>query len=509
MTSPRGLSTQAPPPPEISATPVRRLLLPAPAAPRNFHVGKAWERGYVLASVLGDLLMLAIACWFAYVARFGTQQVHLGGTSYVWVSAIGIAAWMAILAASGAYEHRPLSFSADEVKRVFNASVRFVAGVALLAYALKLPLSRAFVVMSLVLGTVLVTVSRQLGHAIVRWLRSSGRMRVRMLVVGDHERVADLVAQANREPGAGLSIIGACTPSTGQGQTIHGTDVPVVGTVSDVVDAVVRCKADTVAVTASPGVSPRELRRIAWQLEGTGVGLFVAPGLTDVAGPRIQVRPIGSRMPLLHVEAPEFTGLRKLLKETQDRLIAGVALVALMPFLLVLAIAIRLDSRGPAFFTQTRVGRGGRTFTCVKFRSMTHGADRLVINLRERNESDPSGLLFKIRNDPRVTRMGRLMRRFSLDELPQLVNVVKGDMALVGPRPPLPDEVEQYADEVRRRLLVKPGITGLWQVSGRSDLSWEDSVRLDLYYVENWSLALDMQIIAKTAVAVLSSRGAY
>jgi exopolysaccharide biosynthesis polyprenyl glycosylphosphotransferase len=249
------------------------------------------------------------------------------------------------------------------------------------------------------------------------------------------------------------------------------------------------------------------LRRLSWELEGTGVSLLVAPGLTDVAGPRIHIRPLGTRLPLLHVEEPEFTGARKVLKEAQDRVIAAVATLFLAPLMLSLAVLIRVDSRGPALFRQVRVGKNGEEFCVYKFRSMHVDAEERLAALAELNESD--GVLFKMRNDPRVTRVGRLLRRYSLDELPQLLNVILGDMALVGPRPPLPREVANYASDVHRRLLVKPGITGLWQVSGRSDLSWEDSVRLDLYYVENWSLALDLQILWKTFSAVLASRGAY
>jgi len=234
--------------------------------------------------------------------------------------------------------------------------------------------------------------------------------------------------------------------------------------------------------------------------------MVVAPALTDIAGPRIHITPVAG-LPLLHVEEPEFTGARKILKETQDRILAGLAVVFLAPLMLALALLIRLDSRGPALFRQTRVGRGGEEFCVYKFRSMHVDAEERLAALVGRNESD--GVLFKMRDDPRVTRIGKLLRRYSLDELPQLLNVLRGNMALVGPRPPLPREVANYATDVHRRLLVKPGITGLWQVSGRSDLSWEQTVRLDLRYVENWTLALDALILVKTVRAVLSGGGAY
>ncbi len=225
-----------------------------------------------------------------------------------------------------------------------------------------------------------------------------------------------------------------------------------------------------------------------------------------LAGPRIHTRPVAG-LPLIHVEAPEFRGARKIAKGFLDRFTATVGLTLALPLMIAIAIAIKLDSKGPVIFRQIRVGQGGREFGVYKFRTMVVNADEMLAKLAARNEHD--GLLFKMRKDPRVTRVGRILRKYSLDELPQLLNVLVGHMSLVGPRPPLPSEVARYDGDIARRLLVKPGITGLWQVSGRSDLSWEDGLRLDLYYVENWSLATDVVIMWKTIGAVMKSRGAY
>jgi exopolysaccharide biosynthesis polyprenyl glycosylphosphotransferase len=290
-----------------------------------------------------------------------------------------------------------------------------------------------------------------------------------------------------------------------QGADVEG--VPVVGTSSSILAALASTGADTVAVSAWSDLTQADLRRLSWQLEGSGVSLVVAPSVTDIAGPRIHIRPVAG-LPLLHVEQPEFTGGRRLLKNGVDRLAAGLALMLLMPLMMVIAIAIRLTSSGPALFRQTRVGVDGSTFRLYKFRSMHVDAEQRLTALAAANEAG-DGLLFKIRHDPRVTDLGRWLRRYSLDELPQLVNILRGQMSVVGPRPPLPAEVAQYGDDVRRRLLVKPGLTGLWQISGRSDLSWQESVRLDLHYVENWSLALDAMIVWKTFFAVVGRRGAY
>jgi len=232
----------------------------------------------------------------------------------------------------------------------------------------------------------------------------------------------------------------------------------------------------------------------------------VAPALLDVAGPRTTVRPTAG-LTLLHVDHPQLSGPRQVVKDLFDRCAAALALVVLSPVMFVIAVAIRLHDRGPAFFTQMRVGKDGQEFKIYKFRTMVVNAEERLSEFRDQNEND--GVLFKIRRDPRITAIGSTLRKSSLDELPQLVNVLRGEMSLVGPRPALPQEAAQYADHVRRRLVVKPGLTGMWQVNGRSELSWEETVRLDLGYVENWSLALDIQILWKTVSVMLHGSGAY
>jgi exopolysaccharide biosynthesis polyprenyl glycosylphosphotransferase len=342
----------------------------------------------------------------------------------------------------------------------------------------------------------------------VHRLRRAGRWSHRVLAVGDREAVCELIAQTRAEPYAGLSVVGACLRRGEQDIVFADTTIPVVGGLDSVDDAIRLGGIDAVAVTRAPEIGSTWLTELAWKLEGSGVALQVAPALTNVAGPRIAIRPVAG-LPLLHVEEPEMSGRARLLKGVFERVFASIVLVLTAPLMLLAAIAIRLDSRGPALFRQERVGLDGKPFQLFKFRSMVSDAELVTVQLAPLNEADPAGLIFKIRKDPRVTRVGRWLRKLSIDELPQMFNVLRGDMALVGPRPPLPSEVEKYGPDLRRRLVVKPGITGLWQVSGRSDLSWDDAVRLDLYYVENWSLALDLQIIWKTFFAVAFARGAY
>jgi len=479
---------------------------PPPAVNR----ARRWQRNYGLIIAVVDTAMLALAALIGYVTKYGIAANRSApDTRYLTLALFGVGGWLICLLLSRAYEDRFLGVGPQEIQRVFNASVRFAAAAALLAYGLRVHVLRGFIINSLVAGTVLLAIGRYAGHVVIRRLRRRGKLCSRALVLGDRDHVAHLVRQTHRERDAGLTVVGACTPLGNRDRMVPGVNVPIVGSLTSVVKAVKEVDADTVAVTASPGITPDTLRRLAWQLEGTGVDLLVSPGLTDVAGPRINIRPVGSRLPLLHVEEPEFTGVRRLLKGLQDRLLALLAVLLLSPVLLAVALAVRLESRGPALFRQTRVGRCSEPFTVYKFRSMYTDAEARLAGLQHLNESDASGVLFKMKDDPRITRVGKFIRRYSLDELPQLLNVLIGNMAVVGPRPPLPREVDLYGHVVRRRLLVKPGITGLWQVSGRSDLSWEDSVRLDLYYVENWSLALDLQIILKTILAVARGSGAY
>jgi exopolysaccharide biosynthesis polyprenyl glycosylphosphotransferase len=327
-----------------------------------------------------------------------------------------------------------------------------------------------------------------------------------VLAVGNASSVAELITRTRRAKYSGWTVTGVCTPDgRGLDGANHVLDVPVVGDLDDLSLVVGLDQYRVVAVTPTPELTPKRMHRLAWDLEGSGAEMVVDPGLMEIAGPRLHVAPVDG-LPLLRVTEPAFTGIARVLKTVVDRTVAGVLILLLLPVLLAAAVAIKLDG-GPVFFRQVRLGQGGRPFLMIKFRSMVVDAERMRADLLEANEG--AGPLFKMARDPRVTRVGSWLRRYSLDELPQLFNVLAGSMSLVGPRPPLPEEARGYTPEAQRRLLVKPGMTGLWQVSGRSDLSWEESVRLDLRYVENWTMALDAMILWKTIGAVLTGRGAY
>ncbi|MEU7978113.1 sugar transferase [Micromonospora sp. NPDC049081] len=489
------------------STPVRT----PPSAPGRRSAGtrsQANQRGYVRTLVVLDTAVLSLAVLAGYATRFGDAVPRGSEIPYVVVAPALVLVWLVSLKALRCYDDRVLGYGADEYRRVSGASLRLAGGVAIAGYIFDVGVSRGFLGISFAVGTVGLVVTRFAARKALHRARCRGDgWSRRVLVVGDTAHVLELVHTLRREPYAGYHVVGACIPDALLAPVPQRlSDVPVVGSLRGIPEAAAAIGADTVAVTASGELTATRLRRLGWQLEGTGIDLVVAPALTDVAGPRIHTRPVAG-LPLIHVEAPEFRGARKLVKELVDRSAAAVALALLLPLVAVIALAVKLDSRGPVLFRQTRVGQGGQEFGVLKFRTMVVNADALLAELAARNETN--GLMFKMRDDPRVTRIGRLLRKWSADELPQLVNVLLGQMSLVGPRPPLPSEVARYDGDVARRLLVKPGMTGLWQVSGRSDLSWEDGIRLDLYYVENWSLAADLTILWKTFGAVLRGRGAY
>ena len=413
--------------------------------------------------------------------------------------------WCVSVALARGYDPRIVGLGSDEFRRVFNAAVGLTAAIAIFSYATKSEIARGYVLVALPCALTLdLTARYALRKRLHRRRRRFGAFMRRVIAVGHPDGVAHLITELRREAHHGLTVVGACL--TGASERSQVAAVPVCGGLERIQSAVLDLSADTVAVLPCPELNGMRLRELAWQLEKTGTGLCVAPAVLDVAGPRTTIRPVAG-MPLLHVDHPELTGLRWVIKGVFDRVTAAVALVALAPLLAAIALAIRLGDGGPAVFRQTRVGKDEHPFQVSKFRTMVVDAEQRKAELLAHNDGD--GVLFKMRNDPRITPVGRLLRKYSLDELPQLWNVLMGDMSLVGPRPALPAEAALYGNYVRRRLVVKPGITGLWQVSGRSDLPWEEAVRLDLRYVENWSFALDLQILWKTTAAVFQGSGAY
>ncbi len=413
--------------------------------------------------------------------------------------------WIVLLFLQGAYSGRNFAVGPEEFKVILHGSLLSVGAVGLFCYLAKIDLSRGFLLLTFLLGIPMLLVERYVVRRFVHRARARGRLLRRVVAVGGPADVQELFTVLNRERYAGFQIVGACLPSGIEAESAV-LPVPLLGSVVDTRRVCEESGADTVLVARGGYSSSADLRQIAWDLGDSEIDLVVVPSLTDVAGPRIHMRPVGG-LPLLHVEGPQATEAGGLGKRLFDIVGASAVLLLAMPVFLVVAAAIWLEDRSPVLYRQLRIGRDGQAFDCLKFRSMYMDADSFEEELRDLVEHD--GALFKHPRDPRVTRVGRFIRRYSLDELPQLLNVLRGEMSLVGPRPQQVWEVETYNDSARRRLLVRPGMTGLWQVSGRSTLSWDEAVRLDLYYVDNWSMLTDLVIMTKTVRAVLSSNGAY
>jgi exopolysaccharide biosynthesis polyprenyl glycosylphosphotransferase len=481
-----------------------RLDAIAAVAARSEH----WLHRYAFWLVLLDLSMLVVAGAVTSAVYLDLGDVEGTGAAYAGMSLALPLAVMAALAFSRSYEVRFLGDGPEEYRRVTDAALKVTAAAAAVAFLFSLPYAGGFPVPFLLLGTALLLLGRVSARAALRFGRRRNRWTHRVLVVGSRSQACDLAAQLCHSPRVGYAVVGAVIPGGDESplRLVDDTCVPVAGKLTRLGTAILATGADTVAVAASRETTGESLRLLSYELEGTGVALLVAPALTNVSGTRVSIRPVAG-LPLLHLDEPELTGARQVVKQGFDLVTTSLLLLLLLPVLALLALVVRATSPGPALFVQERVGRRGETFRVFKFRTMTVDAEQRLVDLAHLNEHD--GVLFKVRNDPRITRVGGVLRKYSLDELPQLFNVLRGEMSLVGPRPPLPSEVARYQGHTHRRLLVKPGITGLWQVSGRSELSWNETVRLDLHYVENWSLGLDIAIMARTVVAVLARRGAY
>jgi exopolysaccharide biosynthesis polyprenyl glycosylphosphotransferase len=485
---------------ELAVSP--RALTPSELRSAPASSSNGWTRRYLAALLALDTLGILTAVVGGYVLRFGTAEPKIAGVHYTLVGACVSGGWLLALYARGAYEPRFLGVDAEEFKRVLRGCALLVGGVALVCYMGKFAVARGFVAGVIPAGMLLLVLGRWCAR---RWLhrrRRSGVWCYRILAVGSADSVKQLIDQVHSAPFAGLTVVAACV--SGNPRHARSAGVPVVGTVEDAAAAAELLDVDVVAPTPY-ALSPQFIKELGWALEGSGRHLVMAYGLTNIAGPRIHITPVAG-LPLVWVDEPRFTGLARLVKRALD-VVGSLALLAVLsPLLAVTALLVKASSPGPVLYRQPRGGLHGREFRVFKFRSMYTGAHARRATVLTQNEAD--GHLFKIRDDPRVTPLGRVLRRLSLDELPQLLNVLRGEMSLVGPRP-LPLEDSDFRGHVRRRLLVRPGITGLWQVSGRSDLCWDEAVRLDLYYVENWSLALDAVILLRTVLVVVRGSGAY
>ncbi|WP_354178694.1 sugar transferase [Arthrobacter sp. UYP6] len=472
-----------------------------------------WTSRYRKILLAVDASMVISVLALAHIVRFGLNQSSVDAGSialpYTLVSAFIVCAWMAALSAYRSRDGLIVGHGMEEYRRVVGATMTLLGCLAMVCLIFGVDISRGFFAIAIPSGVFGLVASRWI---LRQWLvakRARGRYLFKVVVLGKAKDVKYVANQIQRKAGSGYRVVGVALTST-EGKprylTVNGQSIPVVADMDSVVSAVRETRADAVIVAGSMKGGASYVQELGWELEESATQLILTTGLTNVAGPRIHSRPVEG-LPLMHVELPQYTGARHVLKRSLDIALSGLALVMLLPVFLILALLIKRDSHGPVIFRQERVGRGGEKFLMYKFRSMVETAEDDLAGLLDRNEGD--GLLFKIQMDPRVTNVGRWMRKYSLDELPQFWNVFLGHMSLVGPRPPLQGEVDRYKNRVHRRLYIKPGITGMWQTNGRSELNWKDGVRLDLYYVENWSLAGDLIILWRTVVQMFRPVGAY
>ncbi|WP_331461788.1 MULTISPECIES: sugar transferase [unclassified Arthrobacter] len=477
------------------------------------RVSTAWRRRYNRRLAVIDALVILWATTGAVILRFGTTTedvVSIDGQPYIALSIALTAAWWAMLGMWGSRDPKIMGYGTEEFKRLFSASFWLFGLIALFSYSFQLDTARGYIGVALPAGVLGLLAGRTLVRRLLRIERKQGRSTATVLVIGGPTSVEHLVRSLQSQPMAGYLPVATYLPLASPGTIIDpALGLPTLGYGSSIEELTQTIRAsapDAVALSSGVPLAPRTIRELGWALADLDIRMIMAPALTDVAGPRIHTQPLAG-LPLIHVSTPNLGGWQRLTKRVFD--IAGALFLILLssPLLVLTALLIRLDNPGPVLFKQVRVGASSDNFWMLKFRSMVVDAEDQLRDLKRHSEGN--GVMFKMKADPRVTRVGKFIRRYSIDELPQLFNVLGGTMSLVGPRPPLPSEVETYEIYMRRRLLVRPGLTGLWQVSGRSLLSWEDTVRLDLYYVENWSLAGDIAILLKTFRAVVSRHGAY
>ena len=465
------------------------------------HLRRDPLKVYVTRAVILDVIAILVACLAGFVLRWSIPySVELNDPTYLTITLAIAVTWIAVMVFRGAYDTRILGVGSEEFKRVVAISVTVLAATAIAAFAFKVDLSRGFVLITFAVGILLLLGVRWSLRAWLRNERKYGHFLHRTVVIGTEPARSDVVDMLDRDPVAGFTVVDVLSEPP-----VDATEEQIDRWLDEVMACISLEDADTVAMAGSPALGQRVIQRLAWRLEGPRVDLLVAPTVGDVAGPRVTMR-MAADLPLLHLDEPHLTGPKRAIKRTLDLIFGTLLFICFLPFMLIAAIGIKLTSPGPMFYMQQRVGRGGELIRIAKFRTMYVGSDQIrdeVIGAPDESITD------RYKQDPRITPFGRFLRRWSIDEMPQVVSVIAGTMSLVGPRPVLVDEMPLLGDADHRRHLTKPGLTGLWQVSGRKNVDWDERMRLDLEYVEYWSPALDLVIVTKTIKAVLLGRGAY
>ena len=465
------------------------------------HQRRSPLRVYATRAVIWDIVAVVVATLIGFVVRWTIPyNLDLSDGTYVLFALVVVASWVFALLAMGAYDTRILGVGTEEFKRVVTASAAVFGTVAIVAFAFKLDLSRGFVLITFVAGLTLILIVRLVLRSWLRHERRYGHYLHRTIVIGSGDRQAEIVDMLDRDPVAGFTVVDVVDEPS-----MEMEDDALDSWLDEVMTRIALEEADTVAVAGSPNLDRRVIKQLSWRLEGPRIDLLVAPTIGDFAGPRVTMR-MAADLPLLHLDEPHLTGPKRAIKRAIDVIFGTLFFILSLPIQLIAFIGVALTSKGPVFYRHERIGRGGELITVPKFRTMVVGSDERREALIGRPDES---ITERYKRDPRITPFGRFLRRWSIDELPQLVNVIRGNMSLVGPRPVLLDEIPLLADDDHRRHLTKPGLTGLWQVSGRKSVDWDERMRLDLDYVEHWSPALDLVIVARTVKAVIVGDGAY
>ncbi len=465
-----------------------------------------WRRRLGRLLVAADAMVIALSSAVAYLLRGILGELGLiRGLENELPAAVGVLPlWLGILYAFGCYRPQYLNAGGEGYRRFLAGAFGGLLVLGFVSFALNLDLARGYVGLFFLFVLALGTANRFFIRSYLRAQRRRGRFLQNVLIAGADEEAIEVARAMASAEAAGYRVVGFLDDELDVGQPVIDA-IRVVARTGEVIDAAYDARAGLVVVSPT-GVRPGTLRDLTVALEGSPVDLAVAPSLFAVVTRRVTVESVAN-VPVLHVDQIRLEGGKAFTKRALDLIGGSLLLAFFAPVMLIAAAAIKLYDRGPVLFRQTRVGRDGVPFEIWKFRTMVADAEQRLEKLAELNEAGHR--FFKIREDPRVTRVGRFLRKWSIDETPQLFNVIRGDMSLVGPRPPVPAEVEKYEPWHLRRLRVRPGITGVWQVSGRSNVAFDEAVRMDLFYIENWSLGYDFYLLAKTVLAVIGREGAY
>ena len=475
--------------------------------PEQSQAGPSLQRrsaGRIALRVVADAMAVSTALFLSSTIRFEVLSTSPAAKlDYTLITLIATPAWLLLFWLYGLYEPRQVLSPVSEFKQVFHGVIGGVVLIFVADSLFNLNLARGWALLAMGAGLVVVGGERLIIRKTLHFLRRRGGDATRTIVLGANHEARSVARTLRREAWLGYRIIGFVDDRLPRGENVESKNV-VLGSTAEIKDLIEEHRATLVLVAATAFESSR-LNRLFWELQDVDVDIQITSGTLDLMASRMTVQSVAG-IPLLYVRRTGMDRVQRSIKRVIDVVGSTIGLVVLSPALLGIALWIRLDSEGGAFFRQVRIGRDGEPFTCVKYRTMVANAEERRSELEHLSEGP--GLLFKLKDDPRVTKAGRVLRRYSLDELPQLWNVLRGEMSLVGPRPALPSEVRQYDDWVRNRLKVKPGITGLWQVSGRVETSFSDYIRYDLFYIQNWSLAFDLWIMWRTLRAVMTAEGA-